>query len=180
MRGPFEVAASPCFCSLGFLIVAFLLPSSLRSGSRQPRPALSVFVCFMAAPFVSVDDPSPSVYLSFSLSRRSSFAFSGRTFRALVCVFLFSPSPPYVAASRPYIRHSCGIAPSLGIALQPSSSLRWEVPDLRRCSSSLRPSGGYFKNVLYNVCIGRVFSRYFILQLPHIYHADSNSEADIN
>lgn len=79
MRGSFEVAASPHFCSLGFLTVAFLclLPSALARAPRQPRPALSVFVCFMAAPFVPVDDPSPP--LSFSLTKRGDllFAFFG-------------------------------------------------------------------------------------------------------
>lgn len=66
MRGPFEVAASPCFCSLGFLTVAFLylLPSTAARAPRQPRPALSVFVCFMAAPFVPVDDPFPLLSVS--------------------------------------------------------------------------------------------------------------------
>lgn len=38
MRGPFEVAASPCFCSLEFLTVAFLLPSSLRTATATAGP----------------------------------------------------------------------------------------------------------------------------------------------
>lgn len=116
MRGPFEVAASPCFCSLGFLTVAFLylLPSTAARAPRQPRPALSVFVCFMAAPFVPVDDPfSLSVSLrSFpSNEGRSSFAFFGQTSsRSLRCLALLS----ITARSLTY-----GIAPSLGIVLQP-------------------------------------------------------------
>lgn len=91
MRGSFEVAASPCFCSLGFLTVAFLylLPSTAARAPRQPRPALSVFVCFMAASFVPVDDPFSLLRLSLILSMlgRSSFAFSGQTFsRSLRCL----------------------------------------------------------------------------------------------
>lgn len=116
MRGPFEVVASPYFCSLGFLTVVFLylLPSTAARAPRQPRPALSVFVCFMAAPFVPVDDPFPLLCLSsFLLKRkRSSFAFSGQTFSLRYF-------PLLSIAARPYVRHSCGIAPGLGNVLQP-------------------------------------------------------------
>lgn len=93
MRGPFEVAASPCFCSLGFLTVAFLylLPSTAARAPRQPRPALSVFVCFMAAPFVPVDDPFPlSVSLrSFPSANDLLLPSSDKPPRALSSVFLF-------------------------------------------------------------------------------------------
>lgn len=129
MRGSFEVAASSCFCSLsGFFTVAYRLPSVLARAPRQPRPALSVFVCFMAAPFVPVDDPFLSV--SFPLSKRSD---------------LLLPSSPVSCA--PFLLFIAALrGPTYGIVaallrawasfynlVQPS----WGGTDLRRCSPSL-------------------------------------------
>lgn len=110
--------------------------------------------------------------LLLSLSRRSSFAFSGRTFRALVCVFLFSPSEPY-------IRHSCGIAPSLDIVLQPCSAFVGRCGPPKEVRLTFLHEGGHFKGIPSNVCTGKIpFQIFHRKTFSHLLRGFLNSEAD--
>lgn len=167
MRGSFEVAASPCFCSLGFLTVAFLylLPSTAARAPRQPRPALSVFVCFMAASFVPVDDPFPQLSVPLRSSRSAGDLPSPTNLLALSSVSS-SSSPPLPALRGP----TYGIVAALLRAratfynlVQPS----WGSTDLRRCWPSPRaPKTAH-------ICTGRVLERCLIFfsilfNLPHL------------
>lgn len=82
MRGLFDVAASPHFCSLGFLTVAFL-PSSLLSGSYTATATAGPFgirlfhggslrACRRSVSLPSTSfPPSSSHSLSLSLAKRN-------------------------------------------------------------------------------------------------------------
>lgn len=149
MRGSFEVAASPHFCSLslsGFLPSPSSLPSSLRSGSRAATATAGPFGIRLfhggsLRARLTILLPA-SVLVSRRARRDLPSAFSADEPLSRRLLFLFFLAQ--LAALRgPYVRHSCGIAPGPGIVLLPCPAFVGRYTDLRRCSPSLRASGGY-------------------------------------
>ena len=141
MRGSFEVAASPCFCFLGFL------PGSPSSSSSAAA----------ASPLSPPRRPSNSLSLSFSpsLLQGQPFRYSFVSWRLpLSCLsssfFLLPPlsTRPLIRCAqasrsflllpprRPYVPHSCGIAPSWPTFYNPVPVSRGGA-DLHRCSPTL-------------------------------------------
>ena len=100
------------------LSLSLFLPSSFST-----RSALSVFVCFMAAPL--------RVSLSLSLSRSSSFSFTLSSTHLVIhrCTqaSTFLRSPSIAAKATLCTPHSCGIAPGRASFYNPVPRLRGEV-----------------------------------------------------
>lgn len=127
MRGSFEVAPSPRFCFLGFLpsrlpLLLLLLrsrPFSLPRAPRQPRARPSV------SPF--------GIRLFHGGSLRVSRPSFLRPFLASPHCSMQDLLVPPIAASGPYVPHSCGIAPGWA-SFYNLVRASWGGTDLRRCS----------------------------------------------
>lgn len=139
MRGSFEVAASPRFCFLGFLLrVAFffffcihLLHPSLCRDNRATLFRYRSQSLLQVSPFGirlfhggSPSCLSPSFFLLLPLS----------TYPSIRCT---QASRPFLLLPprRPYVPHSCGIASGRASFYNPVPVS--EGADLRRCSPTL-------------------------------------------